>query len=318
MALVTRHLENNNDVSTIFNSLKICGYTNVVCHDIENIKQHFGKDYEGKEIFGFITTLQDLDFYIRYTVDNTDDKRINMVFFVYKNVIEEAERMPEMIIIHATYKTNSHRMTFVNIADTSNVTGKSCRTLKTFPIAGAWVEYEMVENYLWVLRCLCDAVWPDVKDNNRGNNLLPMMKGEESSEKRELLETLAEFIGKIALKCEMPEEVKKEADRYLEFAKENCKDQEKTANKKNWINMYVYKYPHFGNRTSNCAESAHASLKHSLGTSSGKLMTVTLKVKKWYQKLVDDCKCRLMTECLEESTEVVFEIFGIVYGLVSQ
>ncbi|OAD65225.1 hypothetical protein PHYBLDRAFT_175404 [Phycomyces blakesleeanus NRRL 1555(-)] len=77
--------------------------------------------------------------------------------------------------------------------------------------------------------------------------------------------------------------------------------------KENWVNMYVYKYPHFGNRTSNRAESAHASLKHSLGTSSDKLMTVTLKVKKWYQELVDDRKCRLMTECLGESTEVVFD-----------
>ncbi|OAD65674.1 hypothetical protein PHYBLDRAFT_175852 [Phycomyces blakesleeanus NRRL 1555(-)] len=77
--------------------------------------------------------------------------------------------------------------------------------------------------------------------------------------------------------------------------------------KENWVNMYVYKYSHFGNRTSNRAESAHASLKHSLGTSSGKLMTVTLKVKKWYQELVDDRKCRLMTECLGESTEVVFD-----------
>ncbi|OAD68350.1 hypothetical protein PHYBLDRAFT_173348 [Phycomyces blakesleeanus NRRL 1555(-)] len=71
--------------------------------------------------------------------------------------------------------------------------------------------------------------------------------------------------------------------------------------------MYVYKYSHFGNHISNYAESAHASLKHSLGTSSGKLMTVTLKVKKWYQELVDDRKCRLMTECLGESTEVVFD-----------
>ncbi|OAD74845.1 hypothetical protein PHYBLDRAFT_167188 [Phycomyces blakesleeanus NRRL 1555(-)] len=63
--------------------------------------------------------------------------------------------------------------------------------------------------------------------------------------------------------------------------------------------MYVYKYSHFGNRISNYAESARASLKHSLGTSSSKLMTVTLKI--------DDCKCRLMTECLGESTEVVFD-----------
>ncbi|OAD80081.1 hypothetical protein PHYBLDRAFT_163130 [Phycomyces blakesleeanus NRRL 1555(-)] len=72
--------------------------------------------------------------------------------------------------------------------------------------------------------------------------------------------------------------------------------------KENWVNMYVYKYPHFGNHTSNRAESAHASLKHSLGTSSGKLMTVTLKVDdsalQWTkliipEKLTKECKCLL-------------------------
>ncbi|OAD65670.1 hypothetical protein PHYBLDRAFT_153149 [Phycomyces blakesleeanus NRRL 1555(-)] len=66
MALVVKHLENNNNVSTIFNSLKINGYTNIVCHDIANIKQHFGKSEKGKEMFDFITTLQDIDFHVLY------------------------------------------------------------------------------------------------------------------------------------------------------------------------------------------------------------------------------------------------------------
>ncbi|OAD66495.1 hypothetical protein PHYBLDRAFT_175043 [Phycomyces blakesleeanus NRRL 1555(-)] len=77
--------------------------------------------------------------------------------------------------------------------------------------------------------------------------------------------------------------------------------------KENWVNIYVYKYPHFGNRTSNRAESAHASLKHSLGTSSGKLNTVTLKVNKWYEELIAYHKHRLMVECLGESTTIVFD-----------
>ncbi|OAD66646.1 hypothetical protein PHYBLDRAFT_174940 [Phycomyces blakesleeanus NRRL 1555(-)] len=77
--------------------------------------------------------------------------------------------------------------------------------------------------------------------------------------------------------------------------------------KENWVNTYVFKHPHFGNCTSNRAESSHASLKHALGTSSGKLKTVTMKVVKWYEALVDDRKRRLTTECLGESTTVVFD-----------
>ncbi|OAD76498.1 hypothetical protein PHYBLDRAFT_165024 [Phycomyces blakesleeanus NRRL 1555(-)] len=77
--------------------------------------------------------------------------------------------------------------------------------------------------------------------------------------------------------------------------------------KENWVNMYVYKHAHFGNRTSNRAESAHSSLKHSLGTSSGKLKAVTLKVKKWYDELVADRKHWLMVESLGEGTKIVFD-----------
>ncbi|OAD72695.1 hypothetical protein PHYBLDRAFT_73101 [Phycomyces blakesleeanus NRRL 1555(-)] len=79
----------------------------------------------------------------------------------------------------------------------------------------------------------------------------------------------------------------------------------KMKDKENWVNMYVYKHAHFGNRTSNCGESAHASLKHSLSTSLGKLKTVTLKVKKWYDKLVADCKHWLMVESLEKEQKLI-------------
>ncbi|OAD76935.1 hypothetical protein PHYBLDRAFT_165428 [Phycomyces blakesleeanus NRRL 1555(-)] len=81
----------------------------------------------------------------------------------------------------------------------------------------------------------------------------------------------------------------------------------KMHDKENWVNTYVFKHPHFGNRTSNRAKSSHASLKYALGTSSGKLKTVTMKVVKWYEALFDDRKRRLTMECLGESTTVVFD-----------
>ncbi|OAD65249.1 hypothetical protein PHYBLDRAFT_160858 [Phycomyces blakesleeanus NRRL 1555(-)] len=53
------------------------------------------------------------------------------------------------------YKTNSHRMTFVNIVGTSNVRGNSRTTLMTFPIARAWVEHKTTANYLLVNFGVC-------------------------------------------------------------------------------------------------------------------------------------------------------------------
>ncbi|OAD71775.1 hypothetical protein PHYBLDRAFT_72743 [Phycomyces blakesleeanus NRRL 1555(-)] len=116
------------------------------------------------------------------------------------------------------------------------------------------------------------------------------MKEDENGDRRGFLDELASHLDQIALKCTTSEEEKKEIDAYLRFAKDNCKDQGKSAkaflerkmhDKENWVNTYVFKHPHFGNRTSNRAESSHASLKHALGTSSGKLKTVTMKVAKW-------------------------------------
>ncbi|OAD70343.1 hypothetical protein PHYBLDRAFT_171726 [Phycomyces blakesleeanus NRRL 1555(-)] len=65
------------------------------------------------------------------------------------------------------------------------------------------------------------------------------------------------------------------------------------------------KIPSFRKPHPNRAESAHAS-KHSLGTSSGKLKTVILKVKKWCEELVADSKHRLMVECIGENTTILF------------
>ncbi|OAD67113.1 hypothetical protein PHYBLDRAFT_151717 [Phycomyces blakesleeanus NRRL 1555(-)] len=129
--------------------------TLVVQHLKNNDNQHSGKSDKGRKMFDFITTLQDLDFYVRYSVGNMEDNQINMIFFVHQDAING---------------TNSHQMTYVNIVGTSNVSGNPHTTLKTFPIAGAWVDHEIEENYLWVISCLCNAVWPDVHDNNNNNN----------------------------------------------------------------------------------------------------------------------------------------------------
>ncbi|OAD70062.1 hypothetical protein PHYBLDRAFT_148629 [Phycomyces blakesleeanus NRRL 1555(-)] len=241
--LVVQHLEENDDVSTIFNNLKRSEYTSFICQDIKNIKQQFRKPEEGREIFSFITALQELDFYVRYSIGDN--------------------------------KTNSHQMTYVNIVDISNVSGTPHTTMKTFPIAGAWVDHKTIDNYLWVLFCLHNSVWPDVNDssssytttatlllpsvfitdnekalrnaitnafpeckqllcykhikNNFKKQLLSMMKKDKNGDKRDFLNELASYLDQITLKCTTSKEEKKEIDAYLRFAKDNCKDQEKST-----------------------------------------------------------------------------------------
>jgi hypothetical protein len=69
--------------------------------------------------------------------------------------------MSESIIIDATYKTNNHKLTFINVVGTSSTSKDGTRgTLLTFAIAGAWVSNELGGTYNWVLRELRDAIWP--------------------------------------------------------------------------------------------------------------------------------------------------------------
>ncbi|OAD75500.1 hypothetical protein PHYBLDRAFT_143747 [Phycomyces blakesleeanus NRRL 1555(-)] len=163
-----------------------------------------------------------------------------------------------------------------------------------------------VEKYRWILHCLRDAVFPSAKDSNSSTPLfpsvsitnneqslrntithafpeskqfVPAIKEDKNGEKRGFLEKLAGYLDIFAFG-------------------EHCIDRKKITD------AFLERYLYFGNCTSNCAESAQASLKHSLGTSSGKLKTVALKVKIWYEEFVDDCKRRLTVEYIRGSTNV--------------
>ncbi|OAD69740.1 hypothetical protein PHYBLDRAFT_200797 [Phycomyces blakesleeanus NRRL 1555(-)] len=203
MSLVTKHLEDQDDVSTIFEDLKDNGFKNIIRQDIENIKQDFRKSDVGKEMSGFITILQELNFHVRHSVSSSEHNKDNMVFFAHKDAVEKARRMAGTVVIDATYKTDIHKMAFVNIVGTDSTEGKFRMPLKTFPIAGAWVESETEENYLWVIRCLRDAVWPDVDDstntninttNNATSTLTPILPSMIVTENEGHLRNAASFI----------------------------------------------------------------------------------------------------------------------------
>lgn len=112
-------------------------------------------------MYRFITSLQELKYFVRFTVDS--DNRICSVFFCHEESIKEARNKSEAIVIDATYKTNSHKLTFINIVGTCNVssiTSKGREHLQTFGIAGVWVNNELQSTYTWSLEQLKDAVWP--------------------------------------------------------------------------------------------------------------------------------------------------------------
>ena len=70
-----------------------------------------------------------------------DNNHIDMVFFCHELSVLKAIRMPESIIIDATYKTTAHKLVFVNIVGTSSMMKKK-DSLSTFEISGAWINEE--------------------------------------------------------------------------------------------------------------------------------------------------------------------------------
>ncbi|KAG2216807.1 hypothetical protein INT45_013819 [Circinella minor] len=100
---------------------------------------------------------------LRQTVFNNDPQHtmFNLIKKLeekgYESGIALARKFPETVVLDATYKTNKHRLPFVNVVGTSNI---GYPHLKTFCIAGGWVSQETNETYKWVIQCLQNIVWP--------------------------------------------------------------------------------------------------------------------------------------------------------------
>jgi hypothetical protein len=114
-------------------------------------------------MYAFILNLQEKGYFVRLTVDS--ENRICTVFFTHEEAIKEARAMPKSIVFDATYKTNMHKLTFVNIVGTSNVTSTSSGrgSLQTFPVASAWVNNELEIIYTWVFQQLKESIWPTME-----------------------------------------------------------------------------------------------------------------------------------------------------------
>lgn len=132
---------------------------NIIRKDIQNIQTLFLKNEDGKEMYSLISYLESLNYVVRFRVDAKNE--ICALFFIGESSKKEARLWPEALAIDATYKTNAHKFSLVNIVGTSNTTSdKSSNKLQTFAIAAAFIKSETEEMYTWILEELREAVWP--------------------------------------------------------------------------------------------------------------------------------------------------------------
>ena len=151
--MIKSHASNASIMSFLASKNKI-----VKPKDITNLRQTVFNNDPDHTMFQLITKLQENGYEVAFDSKQEGEKRFLVsLIWAHKSAIDLAPKFPEIVILDATYKTNKHRMPFVNVVGTGNIGYPS---LKTFCIAGGWVSRETNETYAWVIEKLRDVVWP--------------------------------------------------------------------------------------------------------------------------------------------------------------
>lgn len=131
------------------------GVENVLKKDLENMQQQFKSN---DDMASFVFDLQNKNYDVRYHTNS--DNQMKTIFFIHDHGIQELRRLPECIVVDATYKTNIHKMVLLNFVVASTVSSREKpHQLATIPVAAAWMDRETADNYSWVLQQLRDIVW---------------------------------------------------------------------------------------------------------------------------------------------------------------
>lgn len=92
-------------------------------------------------------------FIIPNTARSTFFKQSSLL--ISKSAIDLARRFNEMFVFYATYKTNRHKLPFMNIVSIKNTGYPS---VFSFCVADGWITIETSENFTWFLKKLKDVV----------------------------------------------------------------------------------------------------------------------------------------------------------------
>jgi hypothetical protein len=131
-----------------------------ITRDIANMRRRFaGVSLNANAaIKQFIDRMESRGYTFRLRSDDTN--KCVAMYCTHQNFINRERQLGDVIVIDATYKTNKHKMPFVNVVGVGNI-GRNFRSLANFPIAGAWIFSETKTSYQWVIEQLEETVFPD-------------------------------------------------------------------------------------------------------------------------------------------------------------
>lgn len=120
--------------------------------DISNLRPKLANKLV--DVKDMIEDLQSSGYFVRWNVNEKSE--LDRLFFSHHHSKTMAQRFPEVVIMDATYSTNTLKMPFVNIIGVSNL---GQQRLRSFAMAGAWITKEDEESMTWVTLALKELVF---------------------------------------------------------------------------------------------------------------------------------------------------------------
>lgn len=125
--------------------------------DIYKYKEKYLTDNNKNEVSELVEYLENRNYTVAYGL-HENGKKLAAMFICHPISVEKAQQFPEVVIVDATYKTNSHKMPMVNVVGISNL---GTTKLRTFLIASVLITSEKETSYNWVAQQMREHIFPN-------------------------------------------------------------------------------------------------------------------------------------------------------------
>ncbi|XP_038683661.1 protein FAR1-RELATED SEQUENCE 5-like [Tripterygium wilfordii] len=266
--------------------------------------------------------------YVFFTRSNDETNQLEELFFAHPGSLELLRAFPHVLLMDATYKTNRFRMPLFEIVGVTS-------TKMTFCIGFVFLQAEKEDNYTWALNCLRstldESTFPRVIVTDRDLALMRSCAQVFPESMKLLCRWHIDRAVIAHCKKSFPDNASWDAfysmwHILLESETENVyhynlsafevnlQSYSKVVNyikdvwlmpyKEMFITAWTDTYMHFGNLTTNRAESQHSKLKRYLGTSQSDLESSVLSIHQLIQGQLTAIKASL-----EKSKNIVLHRF---------
>ncbi|KAL2924192.1 hypothetical protein RDABS01_015627, partial [Bienertia sinuspersici] len=259
---------------------------------------------EGRTVMQQLMKLLVDNEYMQWHREEVGTDVVRDIVFAHPNVSGLLKLFPYVLVIDCTYKTNRYKMPFLEIVGI-------VPTGKNYAIAFAWLKDEQNESYEWVLRCVRDLFDEDnlphaiVTDREKA-----LMKAVDRAFPnishllctRHIQKNVETKMGKLTKNKDLIDAFIKRWQRVVEA---------------NTLSMYHKRVEEMNSAFGKRVESAHATLKSWLKSSTGSLDTIWPKIHSFWELQLREIKAAFQKSENIDPHVTVLRIFILLKGKVT-